>query len=212
LLSKLSTFLHFDDSASATTGDSHSEYTWSDASEDDDSASVLSKTSKSLFSSVYFSEESRISETKKHLPSHDEEEGSNISRFGASTSSIRSRFTNSGNRCLDPINENHKLEPTKRDVAHITQIKSAETTSIKDGRIISKSTKTADQREQRNRHKQGLIDKHKESANPRSQAQEKILDNYLLKQERNKSVVMANPSVAGSRTSMDEIDLNSVLC
>jgi hypothetical protein len=57
-----------------------------------------------------------------------------------------------------------------------------------------------------------LIDKHKESANPRSQAQEKILDNYLLKQERNKSVVMANTSVAGSRTSMDEIDLNSVLC
>lgn len=213
--------MHFDDSASATTGDSYTEYTScsDDSVGDEDSttylsrSSYLSKSSRSLFASVFLRGSPRIDDTKnQYHHSKDEEEGS---RVGASTvSSIRSRFTNGGNtHCATAKNLSNR-QPTKRGTmrtdnrskpSHDTYKYAATDRSFK-----SKNSDATDRIERHRVHKQEIDSKRKESAPPkRKNSREKPLSSYLQKQDYKHDISRTDLSFAGSKLSMEEVDLNS---
>lgn len=211
--------MHYDDGASYTTGESfYTDGTMSFDSYDDDSTSYLSKSS-SLFSSVLMRAKQGKSEGRKRSSGQtDEEEGSLISKYDASTiASVRSRFTNGGStHCAivnNIVNNVNSRQPSNKGVVRNSKSKFEYTKDAHNDARANEPSKprhsnVTDKRERGN--VQQKPDAGKESPPKRKNSKVKQLSNYLEKREPSNRRGCATVDT-GSRMSMEEVDLYSVV-
>ena len=203
---QLSELLHFDDfadSASASTEQSQTDSTWTDESVGCDSASYVSNSSQSFLTTVILEQRGKRNEVTNNSRFIDEEEGSYISTVDASTVSIRSRFISSGNR-NDTGTKGTGAMP-KKIIGAQENCKVIGTTS-RERKCHPIDTNASERNDQPSYKKQDVVNEHKGIAPQRIPTKDKRIDS-----KQYCDAASTTQSFAGSKTSMDEIDLNSLI-
>ena len=181
-----------------STGQSQTDSTWTDGSVGCDTASNISTSSRSFFTTIILQRGQR-NEFTNNQRFTDEEEGSYKPTAEASTaSSIRSRFISSGNR--HDTGTKSPGHTSKKRIA--VQDKRKATNSSSKGKSDSREIK----RDQHSYNTQELVKQHKGSVPQRIHAKE-----MMVEAKQYCDTASTAPSFAGSKTSMDEIDLNSLI-